>query len=58
MGATSDPEAVAVDRYREKFDDSPPYWAINMPGVTERLEAAIKSGNKLKDDVVSKNLKA
>lgn len=58
MGATSHPEAEALDRYMAKFDDSPPYWAINMPGVTERLDAAVKSGRPLKDDVVSKNLKA
>lgn len=50
MARNQDPEAEAIDRYRERFDDSPPYWVLNGPNAVERLTRAIRRGQKIRED--------
>ena len=50
MARNQDPEAEAIERYRLRFEDSPPYWALTDPNVVERLRGAIKRGKPLADE--------
>jgi hypothetical protein len=58
MAANSDPEADALEAYIDRFDDSPPYWALSQPNVTQRLLDAIRAGRPLAADPVSARRKA
>lgn len=55
--ANADPEAEALQAYIDRFDDSPPYWALVEPNVTQRLLEAIRAGRPLRQDIVDRLVK-